>query len=93
MANPLVHAVVFLAAVLVPGGLLVYFAWRAIAYRGGGGRDSDNPGPIDIPGEPPSPAAVRAAFELKFPKESLRARNRRRKLYRAQVIRHRNFKK
>ena len=30
MANPLVHAIVFVAAVIIPGGLLVYFAWRAI---------------------------------------------------------------
>ena len=29
MANPVVHAIAFIAAVLVPGGLLVYFAWRA----------------------------------------------------------------
>ena len=30
MANPLVHALVFAIAVIIPGGLLVYFAWRAI---------------------------------------------------------------
>ena len=28
MNNPLVHGLVFVAAVLIPGGLLVYFAWR-----------------------------------------------------------------
>tara|TARA_A100001391_G_scaffold73873_1_gene47771 strand:- start:438 stop:623 length:186 start_codon:yes stop_codon:yes gene_type:complete len=29
MANPIIHTLVFIAAVLIPGGLLVYFAWRA----------------------------------------------------------------
>ncbi len=33
MANPLVHALVFGAAVIIPGGLLVYFAWRAYKAR------------------------------------------------------------
>ncbi len=28
MNNPIVHALVFVTAVVVPGGLLVYFAWR-----------------------------------------------------------------
>jgi len=28
MTNPLVHSLVFLAAVVIPGGLFVYFAWR-----------------------------------------------------------------
>ena len=87
MANPIVHALVFVAAVLIPGGLLVYFAWRALSRRA----ISD---PDNIPATPgPDPAVARAAFELRFPKESLRARNRRRKLYRAKAIRHRNFKK
>jgi hypothetical protein len=29
MTNPIIHALVFIAAVLIPGGLLVYFTWRA----------------------------------------------------------------
>jgi len=33
MTNPLIHALVFAAAVIIPGGLLVYFAWRAYAKR------------------------------------------------------------
>ena len=28
MNNPVVHVLVFVAAVLIPGGLLVYFTWR-----------------------------------------------------------------
>lgn len=87
MANPIVHALAFAAAVVIPGGLLVYFAWRALSRRAIS--DPDNTPATSGP----SPAVARAAFELRFPKESLRARNRRRKLYRAQVLRHRNFKK
>jgi hypothetical protein len=33
MTNPLVHALVFGAAVIIPGGLVVYFAWRAYSRR------------------------------------------------------------
>jgi hypothetical protein len=33
MSNPLVHAVIFTIAVVIPGGLLVYFAWRAYKLK------------------------------------------------------------
>ena len=33
MTNPLVHAIVFMAAVIIPGGLLAYFAWRAYVRK------------------------------------------------------------
>jgi len=33
MSNPLVHAIVFAIAVAIPGGLLVYFAWRAYKLK------------------------------------------------------------
>jgi len=29
MTNPIIHTLVLIAAVLIPGGLLVYFTWRA----------------------------------------------------------------
>ena len=29
MSNPLVHTLVFTIAVVIPGGLVIYFAWRA----------------------------------------------------------------
>jgi len=29
MTNPIIHVLVLLIAVLTPGGLLVYFTWRA----------------------------------------------------------------
>lgn len=28
MNNPLIHTAVFILAVVIPGGLLVYFGWR-----------------------------------------------------------------
>ena len=28
MTNPLVHSLVLIAAIIIPGGLFVYFAWR-----------------------------------------------------------------
>jgi Tfp pilus assembly protein PilE len=33
MTNPLVHALVFGVAVIIPGGLLAYFAWRTYKKR------------------------------------------------------------
>ena len=92
MTNPLVHALVFLAAVLIPGGLLVYFAWRAISLKGGPNHTTQIPGKEDIPDDPPTPLEARSAFREMFPKESLRARSRRQKLSRARAIRHRKTK-
>ena len=42
MGNPIVHALVFAAAVLIPGGLLVYFAWRAISLKARPNQNSDS---------------------------------------------------
>ena len=72
MTNPLVHALVFGAAVIIPGGLLVYFAWRA--YRRKQERlaaETDSDAPVE-------------AFRRHFPvqSDSLRARNRLEKLKR-----------
>jgi len=92
MTNPLIHALVLAAAVLMPGGLLAYFAWRAISLKGVPNRTAQNPGKEDISDDPPTPPDARSAFRDMFPKESLRAQNRRRKLSRAKAIRHRNFK-
>ena len=93
MTNPLVHALVFIAAVIIPGGLLVYFAWRAISLKGEPNHTAQNPGSEDISGAPPTPSEALTAFRNNFPKESLRARNRRHKLERAKAIRHRKFRK
>ena len=85
MTNPVIHAIVFGAAVLIPGGLLIYFAWRAykchvrkIKY------DS-----VKLP----TPDEARSAFFRKYPKESLRARSRKNHLDRVKAYRHRNSQK
>ena len=71
MANPVIHALVFIAAVLIPGGLIVYFAWRAartsLAERARKRKEL-------------APDRVREAFLSRYPPLSLRARNRRDKL-------------
>ena len=66
MTNPIIHTLVFIAAVVIPGGLLVYFAWRTYARRA---RANVEP-PL------PSPEEARNAFLSMYPKESLRARER-----------------
>jgi len=79
MANPVVHAIAFIAAVLIPGGLLVYFAWRAarsISFKGEPNHTAQNQG-FDV--ESPTPEEALDAFLERFPKysqESLRARSR-----------------
>ena len=93
MANPFVHALVFAAAVLVPGGLLVYFAWRAISSKGNLNQSAKNKDSEHIPGPPPSPAEAKDSFRAMFPEDSLRARNRKEKLQRARSFRHRKSKK
>jgi len=86
-----------MAAVLIPGGLLVYFAWRAarkaISLKAAANRTAPIQGSDDIPVVRPTPAEAREAYEHMFPKESLRGQSRRKKLDRAMAFRHRNFKK
>ena len=57
MTNPLVHTLVFIAAVLIPGGLLVYFAWRAtrkaISLKGNPNQNDDSE-PYDEVSDPDS---------------------------------------
>jgi len=77
MTNPLVHALVFLAAVLIPGGLLVYFAWRAVSFKCAPNQTAQKQGSENIP---VTPAEARMAFEHMFPKDSLRAKSRRDRL-------------
>ena len=87
MTNPLIHALVFAAAVLIPGGLLVYFAWRAtrksISLKGEPNQTSQKEGFEEIPDELPSPEEALEAYLQafpKYPKDSLRARERARRL-------------
>ena len=79
MTNPIVHALVFIAAVLIPGGLLVYFAWRAISLKGEPNHTAQNPGSEDISDHRVTPDEALQAYLEAFPKcskESLRARSR-----------------
>ena len=87
MGNPVVHAIVFLAAVLIPGGLLVYFAWRcarkASSLKANSNHTAQKQGFEDIPEGPPTPEEALGAFLKaypKYPKDSLRAKNRTKRL-------------
>jgi len=93
MTNPLVHALVFIAAVLIPGGLLVYFAWRALSLKGEPNHTAQKEGSGNTPAQRSTPHEARTAFEEMFPKDSLRARSRRKQLDRVKAFRHRNSKK
>lgn len=66
MANPAIHALIFIAAVLIPGGLIVYFAWRALKKR----RTAKM-----VP-QKPSFEEARQAFLKMYPPESLRKKSR-----------------
>ena len=69
MTNPLVHALVFVAAVILPGGLLVYFGWRAACAHKAKAREKKKY-------RRPTPEEAREAFLSMYPVDSLRARNR-----------------
>jgi len=71
MTNPLVHALVLMAAVVIPGGLIVYLAWAAHKARG-----------KKCKSQKPTPEEARTAFRAMFPLDSLRAKNRLAKLSR-----------
>ena len=81
MTNPLIHALALIAAIIIPGGLLVYFTWRVrsrcrdVKAAGKAEREKD---PIE---------EIRQAFLSMYPKESLRARERRARLERARRAR------
>ena len=94
MTNPLIHALVFIAAILIPGGLLVYFAWRAISFKGKANHTARIPDKEDVPGTArPSPDEARLAFQEMFPKDSLRAQSLKGAAAGVRRFRHRKFKK
>ncbi len=82
MENPVVHALVFLAAVIIPGGLLVYFAWRttrSISLKGEPNQTGQNEGFGAKDEVQPTPEEALEAYLTAFPrysKDSLRARSR-----------------
>ena len=94
MANPFIHALVFLAAVMIPGGLLAYFAWRALSSKKVPNHTAHIPrldgGDVK---HMTRPEVARSAFRDMFPRESLRARGRRARLDRVKAFRHRKYKK
>jgi hypothetical protein len=70
--NPLMHALIFLAAVIIPGGLLAYFAWRAFKSKQA------------IAKKLPTPHAAATAFRNRFPVKpvaSVRDEERQRRLH------------
>ena len=84
MGNPVVHAIALIAAVLIPGGLLVYFAWRttrSISFKGEPNHTAQNQG---FDAKSPTPEEALEAYLEAFPrysKESLRARSRANRLH------------
>ena len=79
MANPLVHAIVVMIAILIPGGLLVYMAWRAHKSRLKGKSQHTSV-------KPPTPFDATAAFMAMYPPLSLRAQSRRARLDRIKAF-------
>ena len=88
MTNPLVHALVLLAAILIPGGLLVYFGWRAaragsISPKANLNQNDDSEPFEYIPENLPDPDEAREAFRRMYPHsspDSLRAKSKVRRL-------------
>jgi hypothetical protein len=84
MANPVIHALVVIAAIIIPGGLIVYFAWR-LKNRCKETKEAEfEKDPID---------EIRNAFLRMYPKDSLRAKARHNRLAIAQRRRRRKFPK
>ena len=78
MTNPFVHAIALIAAIAIPGGLLVYFAWVYKARKD------------KIQKRMPTPKEARDAFNTMYPPLSLRAQSRKKQLMRARNYRRRN---
>lgn len=89
MANPVVHALVLMAAILIPGGLLVYFAWRAarvgsISPKANPNQNGDSESFEYIPETLPDPEEAREAFHRMYPArspDSLRMKSRAQRLH------------
>lgn len=76
MTNPLIHALVLIAAIIIPGGMLAYFAWHAARKRK---HNTDNSQTSSVA---EAQAAFKAAFPLGRETTSLRERSRRQRLNR-----------
>jgi len=84
MTNPVIHALVVIAAIIIPGGLIVYFGWRVRNRRKEAKEAQRKKDPIE---------EIREAFLRMYPKESLRAKERRNRLETAKRRRRRKFPK
>jgi hypothetical protein len=71
MTNPVIHALVVIVAIIIPGGLLVYFGWRVRNRCKEVEEARRQKDPIE---------EIREAFLRMYPKESLRAKSRRKQL-------------
>jgi hypothetical protein len=85
MSHPVVHALAILAAILIPGAEVLYFAW---AIRAKHKEKQEEAAKGDDPIE-----EIREAFRDMFPKDSLRAKERRKRLALLQRRRRRKFPK
>ena len=71
MANPAIHALIIIVAIIIPGGMLAYIAWRlrkANLAKAAKAREVD---PVQ---------EIRDAFLNMYPPNSLRAKEKRRRL-------------
>ena len=76
MTHPIVHVAILIVAILIPGGLLIYFAWRArTRYKKKAAKSA--------------PEEAREAFRKMYPPLSLRAKSRLQQLRRARSYRRR----
>jgi hypothetical protein len=84
MTNPVIHALVVIAAIIIPGGLIVYFAWQ-LKNRHKEAKEAEfNKDPIQD---------IREAFLRMYPKGSVRAKERHNRLDILQRRRRRKFPK
>jgi hypothetical protein len=72
MTNPVIHLAVFIAAVIIPGGLIAYFCWRR--FRS------------DKTVEYPTPERALKDFLSIYPVESLRAKSRLERIRKARAL-------
>jgi hypothetical protein len=87
MANPVIHALVIIAAIIIPGGLVVYLAWR-IRNRCKTVKEAKAAALKQDPIE-----EIRNAFLGMYPKEALRVKKRRERSEEARRRRRRKFSK
>ncbi len=87
MTNPIIHTLVVIAAIIIPGGLIVYLTWRIRNKC----KDVKKAKAEAFKQDPME--EIRNAFLEMYPKESLRAKARREQLEEARRRRRRKFPK